>query len=107
MKIYTGVNRLENWLIDQSYSTFVQTKSLGVMSNVRSTKLPEETAFADEVFVSSESSVQSNDPTRSIIGSNMVRVGIAILMVPDPVPVIDEIVGAGLIAIGATLLAIS
>jgi len=43
------------------------------------------------------------DPVRRMIGSAMIRTGVAILMVPDPIPVIDEVVGAGLIYGGVYL----
>lgn len=39
-----------------------------------------------------------------LIGSGMIRAGVAILMVPDPLPVVDEIAGLVLIAGGAGLV---
>ena len=42
--------------------------------------------------------------TESAIGSGLVRAGFAILAVPDPLPVVDELVGAGLITLGLVLI---
>ena len=53
---------------------------------------------------SSVASVSDDDPFRSILGQGMIRTGVAILMVPDPVPFADEIVGAALIGVGAALV---
>ncbi len=39
-----------------------------------------------------------------LIGGGMIRAGVAILMVPDPLPVVDEIAGLVLIAGGAGLV---
>ncbi len=39
-----------------------------------------------------------------LIGGGMIRAGVAILMVPDPLPVVDEIAGLALIAGGAGLV---
>ena len=41
---------------------------------------------------------------KTMLGSAMIRTGIAILMVPDPIPLIDEVVGAGLIYGGAYVM---
>ncbi len=41
---------------------------------------------------------------RTMLGSAMIRTGIAILIVPDPIPLIDEVVGAGLIYGGAYVM---
>jgi hypothetical protein len=38
------------------------------------------------------------------VGTTMIRTGVAILMVPDPLPLVDEIVAVSLIAGGATLV---
>ena len=43
--------------------------------------------------------------TAKMIGSGMIRAGIAILVVPDPLPIVDEVVGIVLIAGGAGLVA--
>lgn len=37
------------------------------------------------------------NPYRRMIGSAMIRTGVAILMVPDPLPIIDEVGGAALV----------
>lgn len=39
-----------------------------------------------------------------IVGGGMIRAGVAILMVPDPLPLVDEIAGIALIAGGAGLV---
>jgi len=39
-----------------------------------------------------------------LIGGGMIRAGVAILMVPDPLPLVDEIAGLALIAGGAGLV---
>ena len=41
------------------------------------------------------------------VGANMVRTGVAILLVPDPIPLVDEIIGVGLIVVGGTIIALS
>ena len=53
------------------------------------------------------SSVEDSDPFVSILGQGMIRTGIAILMVPDPVPFVDEIFAAALIGVGAGLVVYS
>jgi hypothetical protein len=42
-----------------------------------------------------------------MIGTGMIRTGVAILMVPDPLPLVDEIVAVALIGGGATLVYLS
>jgi len=60
--------------------------------------------LASSVVSSRSSSKQLiQGPVRRMIGSAMIRTGVAILMVPDPIPVIDEVVGAGLIYGGVYL----
>jgi len=39
------------------------------------------------------------------LGQGMVRLGMTILLVPDPIPLVDEAVGLGLILVGGTILA--
>jgi hypothetical protein len=39
-----------------------------------------------------------------IFGGGMIRAGIAILWVPDPLPFVDEIIGAALIGAGTGLI---
>jgi hypothetical protein len=39
-----------------------------------------------------------------IFGGGMIRAGIAILWVPDPIPFVDEVVGASLIGVGTGLV---
>ena len=41
--------------------------------------------------------------TQRILGQSMVRTGVAILMVPDPLPLVDEVVGGALVVGGAVL----
>jgi len=40
----------------------------------------------------------------SLVGGGMIRAGVAILMVPDPLPLVDEIAAVVLIAGGAALV---
>ena len=51
--------------------------------------------------------MEDSDPFVSILGQGMIRTGIAILMVPDPVPFVDEIFAAALIGVGAGLVVYS
>jgi len=110
-KIYTGDNRLENWMIDKNrvsnfwanvvemedrYAYYEARDELSVES------ITEEVDFADAVFVSSGSNPELSP--RRMVGAAMVRTGVAILMVPDPVPFVDELVGAAFIGIGGALL---
>lgn len=39
-----------------------------------------------------------------MFGGGMIRAGIAILWVPDPIPLVDEVVGAALIGAGSGLI---
>jgi hypothetical protein len=53
-------------------------------------------------------SIQGNLDTLDIrgqqmVGQAMVRTGAAILMVPDPLPLVDEVVGGALVVGGAVL----
>jgi len=54
--------------------------------------------------VKSETTTQEKDSLWQKIGMGMVRTGVAILSVPDPLPFIDEGIGIGLVAGGATIL---
>jgi len=45
----------------------------------------------------SDSNQIIKNPYRRMIGSVMIRTGVAILMVPDPLPIIDEVGGAALV----------
>lgn len=39
-----------------------------------------------------------------MFGGGMIRAGIAILWVPDPIPLVDEVIGAALIGAGSGLI---
>ncbi len=109
--IYYGPNRLENWYIDQLGSVADFTRSLvaheiaDVPSSIQELMVPELRSLSAE-----ETSSDDYDDTSTVgrmVGSNMVRAGVAILLVPDPIPLVDEIVGVGLIALGSTIIAFS
>jgi hypothetical protein len=109
--IYYGHNRLENWYIDQLDSVTDFTRSLvaneiaDVPQTIQEFMVPELRSLRSE-----KTSSEDYDDTSTVgrmVGANMVRAGVAILLVPDPVPLVDELVGAGLIAIGSTIIAFS
>ena len=45
-----------------------------------------------------------DDLANDMIARAMISTGVAILMVPDPLPVVDEVVAVGMIAGGGTML---
>ncbi len=109
--IYYGHNRLENWYIDQLGSVADFTRSLvareiaDVPETIQELMVPELRSLPSE-----DSSEEDFDDTSTIwrmVGSGMVRTGVAILLVPDPLPLVDEIIGVGLIAVGTTIIAFS
>lgn len=54
--------------------------------------------------VQTSKETQSDNSFWEMFGMGMVRTGVAILSVPDPLPFIDEVVGIGLVAVGATII---
>ena len=109
--IYYGHNRLENWYIDQLGSVTDFTRSLvaheiaNVPQTIQELMVPELRSLSAE-----ETSSDDYDDTSTVgrmVGANMVRAGVTILLVPDPIPLVDEIVGVGLIAVGSTIIAFS
>jgi hypothetical protein len=50
---------------------------------------------------------QASDGMRRMVGQAAVRTGIAILAVPDPIPIIDEVAGITLVVGGTYLIATS
>jgi len=66
-------------------------------------------AYAERPVELASPSVSTSTPSKSnqikrMIGSTMIRTGVAILLVPDPIPVIDEVLGAGLVYGGAYVM---
>ena len=109
--IYYGQNRLENWYIDQLGSVADYTRSLvanelaDVPETIQELMVPELRSVR-----SKESSSEADNDKSTIwrmVGSGMVRAGVAILLVPDPIPLVDEIIGVGLIVVGGTIIALS
>ena len=109
--IYYGHNRLENWIIDSQSSVTDFTKSLvaheiaDVPQSIQELMVPELRSVRTSGFSSETDGDKSN--IWRMVGSGMVRTGVAILLVPDPIPLVDEIVGVGLIAVGSTIIAFS
>jgi hypothetical protein len=105
MKIYYGRNRLENWLIDlQGITTYsspgVSYGSIKTRATKQRTKQTVENTSQSVV----ETISQPDFNTRRVVGANMVRAGVTILMVPDPIPLVDEIIAFGLIGVGTYLV---
>jgi hypothetical protein len=42
-----------------------------------------------------------------MLGTGMVRVGIGVLFIPDPLPFADEIIAAAMVGVGSGLIMIS
>lgn len=87
MKIYYGRNRLENWFSELSipevfYGSIKATKQ----RSKQRTKISQNTQQE-----SIAESVVSFNQSRYNIGSAMVRTGSIVLLVPDPIPVVDEV----------------
>jgi len=53
-----------------------------------------------------KSEIESDDSNMMyrVLGQAMIRTGIAILAVPDPIPIVDEVVGMSLVGTGAAVL---
>jgi hypothetical protein len=103
MKIYYGRNRLENWFSELKrpevfYGTIKATK--------QATKQRTKTSQNIEQVTVTESVVSFNQ-SRYNIGTAMVRTGSIVLLVPDPIPVIDEVLAIGLIYAGGYLMVTS
>jgi hypothetical protein len=107
--IYTGVNRLENWLIDSldnqpAVTNFVRTtlvEELTAVPNSIVEMMVPELSASEEIYVSGDVNY------RRAVGTAMVRAGVTILLVPDPIPVVDEVVGFGLVIGGSIIIALS
>ena len=100
MKIYYGRNRLENWFSELSipevfYGSIKATKQ----RSKQRTKISQNTQQE-----SIAESVVSFNQSRYNIGSAMVRTGSIVLLVPDPIPVVDEVLAIGLIYAGGYLM---
>ncbi len=101
MKIYYGRNRLENWFSElERPEVFYGSISFTKQATKQATKQSISTAPQNVA----ETLSQPEFNYRRVVGANMVRAGVTILMVPDPIPLVDEIVGFGLIAIGGYLV---
>ena len=106
--IYYGYNRLENWLIDQ------RSKPLDIVRHMLEPEIADVPRSIQEVMVpelsavrskseSSEEDIQAEFNSWRAIGTGMVRAGTTILLVPDPIPLVDEIVGFSLVVGGLTI----
>lgn len=100
MKIYYGRNRLENWFTDlQQSEVFYGTIRATNTTTKQRTKQRTKTSQNIEQKTIAES-VVSFDQSRYNIGAAMVRTGAIVLLVPDPLPVVDEVLAIGLIYVG-------
>ncbi len=103
--VYHGQNRLEHWLIDQASSqpvtSFVRSSIVSEFVPSRSISMIDTSGRA---MTSEDDSFDETETVWRQVGSGFVRTGISILLVPDPLPVVDEVIGAAFIAIGASIL---
>ncbi len=102
--VYHGKNRLENWFIDQAstqpVTNFVRSSVVRKFVPPRSISM----INSSDNLTSEDDSFDDTETIWRQVGSGFVRTGIAILMVPDPLPVVDEVLGAAFIAVGASIL---
>ncbi len=108
MKIYHGYNRLENWLIDQAMlrdyesqiaytlGTSLPTESSSSRRSTNSNSLPEMQRYF------AKRKLKQKGPME-LIADDLVMTGWALIAAPFPGPY-DEIIGAGMIAIGGSYL---
>ena len=89
---------LRNHQIESAYDSFEAGVDDEVSRRVSTPAKPE--IRVRQIQTESEG---SSTPMR-MLGQAMIRTGIAILAVPDPVPLIDEVVGVALVGGGATIL---
>ena len=110
--IYYGYNRLENWLIDQC------TKPLDIVRHMLEPEMADVPQSIQDVMVPELSARRSESGSFEeidapefnawhTIGTSLVRAGTAILLVPDPLPVVDEVIGFSLIVGGVLIIALS
>ena len=105
-KIYTGHNRLENWFTDLGrpeiyYGTI---KAPSRKENTRRTRSSSSEIIEQETVAES---VVSRNHARYAVGSALVRTGAIVMLVPDPLPVVDEVIAIGMIYLGAYLVSTS
>lgn len=84
--------------IDSAYASFEADDEDEVSRRISKPAKPE--IRVRQVQIDRE---ESSVPMR-MLGQAMIRTGIAILAVPDPIPFVDEMVGVALIGGGATIL---
>ncbi len=108
--IYYGYNRLENWLIDQRAKPLdfvrhmLEPELADVPESIQELMVPE---LSVSKSVSEETTSSDEFNAWRAIGTGMVRAGTTILLVPDPIPLVDEIVGVSLVIGGLTIIALS
>jgi len=103
-KIYRGHNRLENWFSELS-SPEVFYGSIKATNQVTKQATKQRTKTSQNIEQESiAESVVSFNQSRYNIGAAMVRTGTVVLLVPDPIPVVDEVLAIGLIYAGGYLI---
>jgi len=105
MKIYYGRNRLENWFseLEQPEVFYGSIRATTTTTTKQATKQRTQNSQIIEQETVPESVVSFNEP-RYNIGAAMVRTGSIVLLVPDPLPVVDEVLAIGMIYLGGYLM---
>ena len=83
--------------IESSFSRFIEEDDEQVIGRI--SKTPEAS-----MPVTKRSLQQQDDNIRMMVGQAAARTGAAILLVPDPLPLVDEAVGLALLAGGVYLV---
>ncbi len=101
MKIYRGYNRLENWFVDQAMSRNYGSQ----LAYTRGTSLPSQSSSRDRSIDSDDIQGPREKHFMELIADDLVMTGVALVAAPVPGPW-DEIIGAGMIAVGMSYLLI-
>ena len=104
MKIYYGRNRLENWFseLERPEVFYGSIRATTTTTKQRTKQRTQNSQITQQETVSQ--SVVSFNQSRYNIGAAMVRTGSIVLLVPDPLPVVDEVLAIGMIYLGGYLM---
>lgn len=102
-EIYTGHNRLENWF-KQLGTPEIYYGSIKAPSRKQRTRYSSSESIEQETVAES---VVSRDHARYAIGSALLRTGAIVMLVPDPLPVVDEVIAISMMYVGAYLVSTS
>lgn len=105
-EIYTGHNRLENWF-KQLGTPEIYYGSIKAPSRIQTSRRTRSSSSEVTGQETVAESVVSRDHVRYAIGSALLRTGAIVMLVPDPLPVVDEVIAISMMYVGAYLVSTS